>query len=103
MGEILTIVPATNYLKGGGKDMKRKRMVFRKGFLLSGILILSVLFLGQLGWAGDEPDHPYHQCTKEPNIKKVKLDYDNDLIYIYGKYFTEGTHDPKVTLGEDGL
>ena len=80
-----------------------KRMIFRKVFLLSGILILSVLFLGQLGWAGDEPDHPYHQCTKEPNIKKVKLDYDNDLIYIYGKSFTEGTHDPVVTLGDQKL
>ena len=99
-GEILTIVQATNYLKGGGKDMKRKRMAFRKGFLLSGILILSVLFLGQLGWACDEPDHPHDQCTEEPDIKKVKLDYDKDIIYIYGKNFTEGTYDPVVTLGD---
>ena len=75
-------------------------MTFRKSFLLSGILILSVLFLGQLGWACDEPDHPYHQCYEEPDIKKVKLDYDKDLIYIYGKNFKEGTHDPVLTLGD---
>ena len=80
-----------------------KRMTLRKGFLLSGILILSVLFLGQLGWACDEPDHAYDQCTEEPDIKKVKLDYDKDLIYIYGKNFTEGTHDPVVTLGDQKL
>jgi hypothetical protein len=98
MGEILTIVPATNYLKGGGRDMKR--MIFRKVFLLSGILILSVLFLGQLGWACDEPDHPYYQCTEEPDINRVKLDYDKDIIYIYGKNFTEGTYTPVVTLGD---
>jgi hypothetical protein len=96
--ELLGIRPAINYSNEGGKDMKR--MTFRKVFLLSGILILSVLFLGQLGWACDEPDHPYHQCTEEPDIKEVKLDYDNDLIYIYGKNFKEGTHDPVVTLGD---
>jgi hypothetical protein len=83
--------------------MKRRRMTFRKGFLLSGILVLSVLLLGQLGWACDEPDHPYDQCTDEPDIKKVKLDYDNNVIYIYGKNFTEGTYDPRVTLGDDEL
>jgi hypothetical protein len=92
---------ATNYLKGGGKDMKR--MNFRKGCLFSGILVLSLLFLGQLGWACDEPDHPHDQCTEEPDIKKVKLDYDNNVIYIYGKNFTEGTYDPRVTLGDDTL
>jgi len=75
-------------------------MTLRKGFLLSGILILSVLFLGQLGWACDEPDHAYDQCTEEPDIKKVKLDYDKDIIYIYGKNFTEGTYTPVVTLGD---
>ena len=80
-----------------------KRMTFRKGFLLSGILILSVLFLGQLGWACDEPDHPYYQCTEEPDIKKVRLDYDNDLIYIFGKNFKEGNHAPVVTLGGQEL
>ena len=97
-GELLAIGAATNYLKGGGKDMKR--MNFRKGFLFSGILVLSVLFLGQLGWACDEPDHPHDMCTEEPDIKKVKLDYDKDLIHIHGKNFKEGTHDPVVTLGD---
>lgn len=78
-------------------------MTFRKVFSLSGLLIFSVLFLGQLGWACDESDHPHDQCTEEPDIKKVKLDYDKDLIHIYGKNFTEGTHDPVVTLGDQKL
>ena len=42
-------------------------------------------------------------CTEEPDIKKVKLDYDKDIIYIYGKNFTEGTYTPVVTLGDQKL
>jgi len=97
-GELLIIIPAINYPNEGGEDMER--MTFRKSFLLSGILLFSVLVLGQLGWACDEPDHPHDQCTEEPDIKKVKVDYDKDIIYIYGKNFTEGTYDPVVTLGD---
>jgi len=74
-----------------------------KIFLSSLIFLVSVIALGQSGWACDEPDHPYDQCTEEPDIKKVKLDYDKDLIYIYGKNFTEGTYDPRVTLGDNPL
>jgi len=75
------------------------RRAFRKIFILGVVFIFSVLVLGQLGWACDEPDHPYDQCYEEPDIRKVKLDYDNDLIYIYGKNFKEGTY-PIVTLGD---
>ncbi len=78
-------------------------MNFRKGCLLSGMLLFSVLVLGQSGWACDEPDHPYYLCSEEPDIKKVKLDYDKDLIYIFGKNFKEGSHAPVVTLGDQEL
>jgi len=67
--EFILIAPGINYPKGGGEDMGR--MTFRKSFLLvSGFLLFSVLVLGQLGWACDEPDHPHDQCTEEPDIKK---------------------------------
>ena len=82
--------------------MKRKRMTFRKSLLLSGILLFSVLVFGQLGWACEEPDHPYHECYEEPDIKKVRLDYDKDEIHILGKYFTYGKK-PTVTLGDYSL
>ncbi len=81
--------------------MDRKR--FRRIFLPSAILLFSALVLGHLGWACEEPDHPSTQCTEEPDIKKVKLDFDKDVIYIYGKNFNEGTHDPVVTLGDQQL
>ena len=83
--------------------MKRKRMMFRKSLFISGFLLFSVLVLGQLGWACDEPDHPYNQCTEEPDIKKVTLDYDKDVIYIYGDDFAKGSHSPWVFLGKDQL
>ncbi len=102
-GELLINVPTINYLKGGGRDMKRKRMTFRKSFLVSGLLLCSVLVLVQSGWACDEPDHPYYQCYDEPDIKKVKLDYDNNVIYIYGNNFEKGSYSPVVTLGDQKL
>ena len=80
-----------------------KRTTFRKGCLFSGILLFSILVLGPSGWACDEPDHPYYECSEEPDIKKVKLDYDNDIIYIYGNNFNEGTKAPVVTLGDQIL
>ncbi len=82
--------------------MKRKMMASGKGFLLSGILILSVLFLGQLGWACDTPDYNEYECYGELDIKRVSLDYDNGLIQIFGKDFKNGAF-PVVTLGDDGL
>src|SRR4030043_1061818 len=88
MGEILTIVPATNYLKGGGRDMKRTTL--RKSFLVSGVLLFLVLVLGQSTWACDEPDYNDYMCVEELDIKKVRLDFDNDLIYIFGKHFDNG-------------
>jgi len=83
--------------------MKRKRMAFRKGFLLSGILLFSVLVLGQLGWACDESDHPHYLCSDEPDIDKVTLDYDSDVIIIHGGNFEAGSHPPWVFLGKDRL
>jgi len=81
--------------------MNRKR--FRKMFLPGVVLLFSVLVLGQLAWACDEPDHPYNQCYDEPDIKKIKLDYDNDVIHIYGNSFEKGTHAPVVSIGDQEL
>jgi hypothetical protein len=67
-----------------------KRMAFRKGFLLSGILVFSVLVFGQLGWACDEPDYNDYMCVEELDIKRVRLDFDNDSIHIFGKNFDNG-------------
>jgi hypothetical protein len=94
------MAPATNYLKGGGKDMKR--MNFRKGCLLSGILLFSALVLGQSGWACDEPDPNDYLCVEELEIKRVRLDYDKDEIQILGKNFNNG-NSPKLTLGDEPL
>jgi len=99
-GELLIIVPAINYLKGGEKDMKR--MTFRKSFLLSGILLFSVLVLGQSAWACETPDYSDFQCYEQLDIKRIVLDYDNNLIYIFGKNFNNGSS-PIVTLGDDDL
>lgn len=77
-------------------------MNFRKGCLLSGMLLFSVLVLGQSGWACDEPDPNDYLCTEELDIKKVRLDYDKDEIHVSGKNFTNGGN-PTVTLGDDGL
>ena len=81
--------------------MKRKRSAFRKGFLLSGILILSVLFLGQLGWACDEPDYNDYLCYEKLDITKVNVG--GDKIIIRGQHFDNGAFPPTVTLGSETL
>lgn len=79
-----------------------ERITVRKSFLLSGILLFLVLVSGQSAWACETPDYNDYQCYGELDIKKVKLDYDNDLIYIQGKNFKNGAF-PVVTLGDEGL
>ena len=79
-----------------------ERMTFRKSFLVSGILFFLVLVSGQSAWACETPDYNDYQCYEELDIKKVHLDYDKDLIYIFGRNFKNGAF-PVVTLGDDGL
>jgi len=67
-----------------------KRTTLRKSFLVSGVLLFLVLVLGQSTWACDEPDYNDYMCVEELDIKKVRLDFDNDLIYIFGKHFDNG-------------
>jgi hypothetical protein len=79
-----------------------KRTTFKKSLLLIGILLVSVFLLGQLAWACDEPDCNDYLCYEELEIKKVRLDFDNNLIHIFGKNFNNGGS-PRVTLGDDDL
>lgn len=76
-----------------------ERMAFRKIFLLSVIFLFSVLVLGQSVWACETPDYNEYECYGELDIKKVNLDYDNDLIHIFCKNFGNGAY-PVVTLGD---
>jgi hypothetical protein len=99
-GELQIIVAAINNLKGGGRDMKGKN--FSKSLLLCGILFVSVFLLGQSVWACDEPGCNDSFCYEELEIKKVRLDFDNSLIHIFGKNFNNGGS-PRVTLGDDDL
>ncbi|OGP94830.1 MAG: hypothetical protein A2157_11430 [Deltaproteobacteria bacterium RBG_16_47_11] len=77
--------------------MNAKR--FRKIFLPVAIFIFSVLVSGQPAWACETPDYSDFQCYEQLDIKKVRLDYDNDSIYIFGKNFNNGSA-PIVTLGD---
>ena len=70
-----------------------------KIFWSSVIFLISVLALGQSGWACDEPDYNDYMCVEELDIKRVRLDFDNDLIYIHGRNFDNGGA-PTVTLGD---
>ncbi len=75
-----------------------ERMAFRKIFLLSVIFLFSVLVLGQSVWACETPDYNEYECYGELDIKKVNLDYDNDLIHIFGKNFGNGAY-PSLPSG----
>jgi hypothetical protein len=77
-----------------------KWMTFRKSFLLSGILLFSVLVSGQSAWPCDTPDYSDYRCYEELDIKKVNVD--NGRIFINGRHFDNGAH-PVVTLGGIGL
>jgi len=98
------------YSLKGGKDMKG--MNFKKAFLLSGILLLSVFVVIQLSWACDDDDkwdcdyhdkwHCDHDCwtCNPPKIERVYLYYeDKSIVFeILGKNFSKGGF-PVVTLG----
>jgi len=98
------------YLLKGGEDMKG--MNFKKAFLLSGILLLSVFVVIQLSWGCDDDDKWDRDCHDEwhcdhhgkpcrpPKIEIVYLDSDGNSIYftILGKNFDNGVR-PLVTLG----
>lgn len=92
-----------------------KGMNFKKAFLLSGILLLSVFVVIQLSWGCDDDDkwdrdchdkwHWDHDCwpCNPPKIQRVFLDHKPDpdtLIefWIWGKNFDKGAS-PVVTLG----
>ncbi len=88
------------------------KKIFRKTFLLSGILLLSVFVIVQYSWSCDDKDkwdcddHDKWSCNKHgepchpPKIEIVFLDYDDDSIVfeIWGKNFGRGAP-PAVTLG----
>jgi hypothetical protein len=90
--------------------MKAKRI--GKTFLSSLIFLISVLALGQSGWACDDDDqwdrdwhhewHRDHQCStcNPPKIEIVYVDYFANSIElnIWGKNFDSGIR-PVVTLG----
>jgi hypothetical protein len=102
------------YLLKGGKDMKG--INFKKAFLLSGILLLSVFVVFQLSWACDDDDKWDRDCHDKwdwdhhcwtcnpPKIQRVFLDYNPDdpntfiKFTIEGKNFAKGGS-PVVTLG----
>jgi hypothetical protein len=89
-----------------------KGINFKKAFLLSGILLLSVFVVIQLSWGCDDydkwgcDDHDKWDCEHEcwpcnpPKIQIVYLTYPDGLIEftILGKNFDNGTC-PVVTLG----
>ena len=88
------------------------KKIFRKVFLLGGILLLSTFMLVQLSWGCDNDDkwdrdhHDKWDCHKHgkpcqpPKIQRVYLDYQTDSIVfeIWGKNFDNGVT-PVVTLG----
>jgi len=90
-----------------------KGMSFKKAFLLSGILLLSVFVVIQLSWACDDDDKWDYDCHDKwhwdhhsepchpPKIQIVYLTYPDGSIEfeILGKNFDNGTRPVVVTLG----